>query len=126
MEGLNFDSYQEFTDSVSVYNRDIYAFIPNEQGDKEGIPLPWIYPVVALSEEAGEVSGKIAKFLRAHGNDVPGLTTMVVKELGDVLFQLARVAREFDIPLSYIAEHNMDKLKDRQERGVIVGEGDSR
>lgn len=48
------------------------------------------------------------------------------KELGDVLYGLARVAREIGVPLSEIAKQNMTKLRSRKERGVIQGSGDER
>lgn len=126
MTTLTFDEYQTFTDTTSVYNTDVYAFVPNEQGDKEGIHMPWSYPVHALAEEAGEVSGKIAKFIRKHGNDTLELRQMVALELGDVLFQVARVAREFELSLENVASMNVDKLKSRQERNVLLGDGDNR
>lgn len=82
-----------------------------------------LYPVIALSEEAGEVSGKIAKALR-KGVEVD--KEALTKELGDLAWQLAAVATTFDIDLEDIIVTNLEKLADRQERGVIVGEGDGR
>ena len=50
----------------------------------------------------------------------------ISKELGDVLWYLAMVAVEFNIALSSVAEHNLSKLKDRSDRGVLQGSGDNR
>jgi NTP pyrophosphatase (non-canonical NTP hydrolase) len=47
-------------------------------------------------------------------------------ELGDVLWYLAAVAKEYNLKLSDVAQYNMDKLKDRAERGVLRGSGDNR
>ena len=123
---LDFASYQEFTNSVATYNRDVYAFVENAQGDKDGVHMPWTYPVHALAEEAGEVAGKIAKFIRKYGVDTFELREMVKKELGDALYQISQTAYEFDIPLEEIAEGNVEKLKDRKARGVLIGDGDDR
>jgi NTP pyrophosphatase (non-canonical NTP hydrolase) len=94
-----------------------------------------LYPFMALSEEAGEVAGKVAKVLRKEGmegfmakaGDITGpLYHDLVKELGDVLWQVAACATEMGITLDQIAYRNLEKLHDRQRRGVIVGEGDHR
>lgn len=82
-----------------------------------------LYPVLGLAEEAGEVVGKVAKAIR---KDVSVDVEALKKELGDVLWQLAAVATTFDIDLFDIAIDNIEKLQDREQRGVIVGEGDTR
>jgi len=48
------------------------------------------------------------------------------KELGDILWYVAQLASLLDADLDDIAEQNLDKLLDRQERGKITGEGDDR
>lgn len=51
---------------------------------------------------------------------------MVLKELGDVLWQVASVADDYGFSLSDVADANLDKLSDRSRRGVIDGSGDTR
>lgn len=101
------------------------------------------YPFMALAEEAGEVMGKIAKFVRKHEmpcwpaelenpemyraqEGVAQLQSDLKKELGDVLWQLAACANALNCTLDEIAVGNLYKLRDREARGVIVGEGDAR
>ena len=48
------------------------------------------------------------------------------KELGDVLWYISALARDLDIDLDTIAQLNLQKLKDRQERNKIQGSGDDR
>lgn len=99
------------------------------------------YPFLALSEEAGEVAGKLAKYVRK--NDVT-LTEALSQarfpyqyhhevlekdlclELGDLLWQLSACCREIGMTLEDVMEANLTKLKDRNERNVIIGEGDAR
>src|SRR5512138_1759794 len=86
-----------------------------------------IYPTLGLTNEAGEVSGKIKKIFR----DKEGIISeddraALLAELGDVLWYLAQVASELDLSLDEIAEHNIAKLLDRQARGKIHGNGDDR
>ena len=48
------------------------------------------------------------------------------KELGDCLWYLAVIAARFGYTLEEIAEMNVEKLRDRQRRGVLKGSGDNR
>ena len=50
----------------------------------------------------------------------------LIKELGDVLWYVARLADEQSIPLVNIFTSNMEKLQSRQEKGVLKGDGDDR
>lgn len=90
-----------------------------------------LYPLLALQEEVGEVSGKIAKHLRKGGQ----LDDFIIedeqrepllKELGDVLWQLAALCNGLHIGLDEVAEINLRKLQGRDKRGTLVGEGDER
>jgi len=50
----------------------------------------------------------------------------LAKELSDVLWYIAMCAYELDYDLSDIAQINIEKLKSRQERGKLKGDGDTR
>jgi NTP pyrophosphatase (non-canonical NTP hydrolase) len=86
------------------------------------------YTILGLAGETGEVADKWKKFLRGDHGPVlpPEVRALIVKELGDVLWYAARVATELGVPLSDVAQGNLDKLADRNERGVIKGSGDLR
>lgn len=47
-------------------------------------------------------------------------------ELGDTLWYVAVLADHFGLPFEDIAERNIRKLADRQQRGAIGGSGDDR
>ena len=88
-----------------------------------------IYPAVGLGNEAGEVMGKIKKWMR--GDDGEGKMSeerrhALKDELGDVLWYIAVLAHELDLSLEEIAQKNVDKLQSRKERGTIKGDGDIR
>lgn len=85
------------------------------------------YTVMNLAAEAGEVAGQYAKAIR----DDAGLVTderrqTLIKELGDVLWQVAAVAHELQIDLSDVATMNLDRLASRAARGMLGGSGDDR
>ena len=88
---------------------------------------PIIYPALGLAGEAGEVSDKLKKIFR----DKSGVISYedkedLIKELGDVLWYLSALADELDTPLEWVALCNIMKLKSRQQRGQIGGNGDNR
>lgn len=86
-----------------------------------------IYPTLGLANEAGEVAGKIKKVFRDKGGVIGAAEREALKsELGDVLWYLAQVCTELEIPLEDVAVHNLEKLYSRLERGKIGGEGDVR
>ena len=67
-----------------------------------------------LAEEAGEVLAHVRKHLmqgRALDRDA------LAKELGDALWCLTMVARSIGVPLSEVAERNVQKLRARHPEG---------
>ena len=102
------------------------------------------YPFSGLSEEVGEVQGKLAKAQRRIGVCQENVLARIKfdgshlsehdkrlkldlkKELGDCLWMLAACAANINMTLEEIATANIEKLKDRDNRGVIVGDGDNR
>lgn len=88
---------------------------------------PIAYFGLGLSDEAGEVAGKIKKLYRdSNGVITPELREAIKKELGDALWHLVNICTEFQLPLADVMDENIAKLFDRQERGVIQGNGDNR
>ena len=131
----SFNEYQAFTKSLAVYNTDV--FMDAASTDLEDAPyvseysLHYMYPLLALGEEAGEVQGKVAKFIRKSQQGVSDdmirqLRMDVAKELGDLMYQVSETARQFHFTLQEIVDMNVGKLRDRQARNVLVGEGDNR
>lgn len=99
------------------------------------------YPLIALGEEVGEVMGKIAKFGRKNDMSVEEvinaianpetqavaeLRAAIKKEMGDVLWQWSVLCNVLCMSPNHIAEENLFKLQDRQQRNVLNGEGDNR
>ena len=93
------------------------------------------YMLLNLVGEVGEVAGKVSKQIRKgevgfygygnihfnEGDDEP-----LKKEIGDVLWQLSGLCSVMGWSLEDIAQQNLDKLADRQQRGVIASQGDNR
>ncbi len=83
--------------------------------------------LLGLVGETGEIAEKAKKIVRDSASDFTGWEREdLAKELGDTLWYLAVLADHFDIPLADVAELNIKKLADRQQRGALGGSGDSR
>ena len=109
---MEFEAYQKRSKETAIYPK---------KGDN------FIYPVLGLVGESGEVAEKIKKVLRDNGGVIDEERRgEIKKELGDVLWYLAQVATELNLSLDEIAQANIDKLESRKERNKLHGEGDNR
>jgi NTP pyrophosphatase (non-canonical NTP hydrolase) len=83
--------------------------------------------VLGLVGETGEIAEKMKKLIRDHASDESKIDRNdIKKELGDVLWYIAVLAEYLGIKLEDIAAFNVQKLADRQKRGVLGGSGDNR
>lgn len=86
-----------------------------------------IYYGLGITGEAGEVAEKLKKVFR----DAAGVVTdekrdEFKKELGDVLWYVARLSYHLGLDLDDVATTNIAKLASRMERNTLGGEGDNR
>lgn len=89
--------------------------------------VAFVEKVLGLVGEAGETADKIKKILRdKNGVILEADKLEVAKELGDVLWYVANVARYLGVPLEDVAKMNLEKLESRKQRNLIHGEGDNR
>ena len=86
-----------------------------------------IYPALGLAGEAGEVCEKIKKEIRdCNGLFLFSKRLAIAKELGDVLWYVANLAKDINWTLDNIAKLNLEKLQSRAERAKLNGSGDNR
>ena len=113
---MKFDDYQQ---KAKKYDQFDNTSDPKEVG--------LIEKVLGLPGEAGEVADKFKKVLRDKDGKIDNSEREEIKkELGDVLWYLAAIARDLGIPLSEVAEGNLAKLESRYQRGKLGGSGDNR
>lgn len=110
---MTFEEYQSKAKTTAVYPK---------------IADEFIYPVLGLAGEAGELANKIKKIYRDHdGNIAEDYRKEIAKELGDVLWYVSQIATEFGLSLQDdVAHGNLSKLASRFERDTLAGEGDNR
>lgn len=105
------NSYQELANETAIYPQ----------------TMAIIYPTLGLTGEAGEVSDKVKKVLRDQDGEFQDEKKLeIAKELGDVLWYVSTLARDLGYTLEEVARMNIDKLKSRQQRGMLGGSGDNR
>ncbi len=83
------------------------------------------YAALKLAGEGGEAAEKVGKAYRDNGGkleDVPSF----LKELGDILFYVVKLAHLNGATLDDVVKLNMAKLRDRAARGKMRGSGDNR
>lgn len=125
------DIYQQIATKSAVY-------------PGQGTPLGLAYVALKLNGEAGELAEHVGKAMRDdHFFDVkisangfpqiwdsdrltPERRSLIIKEASDVLWYVSAACNELGITLSELAIVNLEKLADRQERGVLRGSGDER
>lgn len=113
---MNLDKYQRQAAEFDLFESSVDLKSPG-----------FLEKVLGIAGEAGEVTDKVKKIIRDKGGYASEEDkAAIAKELGDVMWYVANVARYLNIPLSEIAEGNIDKLSSRKKRNKLHGEGDNR
>lgn len=108
---MTFDEYQQEASLTAIY--------PGE--------MAIVYPLIGLCGETGEVAEKIKKVIRDHnGQFTQEVKAEIAKELGDVLWYLSAISSDMGYSLDDVAKMNIAKIRSRNERNSIHGNGDNR
>lgn len=87
----------------------------------------YVAKILGLVGESGEVAEKYKKIIRNQAGELTEENRReLAKELGDVLWYIAVLARYLDTDLEEVALVNLEKLADRKQRNVIASSGDNR
>lgn len=86
-----------------------------------------IYPTLGLAGESGEVAEKVKKVFRDnHCEFTQERKEAIALEIGDVLWYCATLANDLGFSLEQVGQMNLNKLRSRQQRNKIAGDGDYR
>lgn len=140
--------FSNFNTETNINALDFYQNIATKSAIYPGqnTPLGLAYVALKLNGEAGEFAEHVGKAMRDDGlipiggefggyqHDMAHLTatltperrTLIIKEIGDVLWYLSAACNELGITLSEAALTNLEKLCDRGERDVLHGSDDNR
>lgn len=110
---MNLNEYQKEALVTAVFSDDEFKDLTH-----------WVF---GITGEAGEIAEKIKKIIR----DKDGIVSdddkhELIKEMGDVLWYLAVLAKHLGYDFEEVGTHNIAKLRDRQKRDKIHGSGDNR
>lgn len=81
-------------------------------------------PDFAMLFAACRLAGRVKKIMR--GDDIEGKIDEIAIEIGKIVRSVDAIAQHLGSSLDEVCEKNLNKLFDRQERGVIKGDGDDR
>ena len=120
--------YEMMNDWIKEYE-DVIEIKTNDY--QKGTQKTAIYPngnwreylMNGLVSEVGEIAGKVKKSIR-DGKEF--MKEDWQKEMGDVLWYISQLHNELGLSLQETMKKNLEKLQDRQERGVLKGSGDDR
>jgi len=109
---MTFNDYQAETNKTAIYPDRGHNFV---------------YPVLGMMGESGEVAEKIKKVWRDKNNVISDTDKLEIKkEMGDVLWYLSQLATELQIDFDDVANTNVLKIQSRLERNKLNGDGDNR
>jgi len=121
---MTLDDYQKKTAETAIYLNKAKALKPTPEQMFKMIELGYLGNGLG---EAGEIQGKLKKIIRDKGGNFDSTDAKEIeKEIGDVLWYLARLCDVLGISLQSAMEGNIEKLFSRKERGVLEGNGDNR
>lgn len=110
-EGLTLNEYQQIALKTAIYPKEYNI----------------VYPALGMAGEAGEVADKVKKVIRDNDAEfTPIKCEEIAMEIGDVMWYCAVLADRIGYRLDTIARMNNRKLKSRQLRGKLGGDGDNR
>lgn len=103
---MNMNDYQNQAATTAIYPASVQV----------------LYPTLGLAGEAGEVANKVKKIVRDGKLDKEAIGS----EIGDCLWYIAAICKDLGLKMEDVAQANLDKLRQRQERGTLSGSGDTR
>jgi len=119
-----FNQYQEAAAITAIYPSG--TMLDDEQRERILRLCGLMYLALGANGEAGEIADKVKKAVRDGFADFDELRESLGKEIGDLLWYAAMLARELGLPFDNVALANIEKLRSRQARGALRGSGDDR
>lgn len=123
--------YLKFAKTTAVYPEIVCLQNPTEDQIKRAIAagvdivnISWIYPLIGLIGEAGELANKLKKTIRDDSFLITEKKKLeIVDETGDLEWYKAILLDELKINPNFVLAYNIKKLKARQESNTVHDPG---
>ena len=116
---MKFDDYQREIEKYDLVLRDEKLELANDPA--------FLEKAFGLAGESGEVAEKLKKIIRDKQGKITDVEREELKkELGDVIWYVASLARLMEMKFSEVAQGNINKLESRLKRDKLHGSGDNR
>ena len=117
---MNLNEYQKNASKTDTFGQ-------QKLNDISASEPAYVAKILGLAGESGEVAEKYKKIIRDHEGKITAEDKKeIVKELGDVLWYVALLAKYLNVSMEEVAQANLDKLASRHARKAIKGNGDNR
>ncbi len=114
---MDFNKYQKQAEQFDLFTQEKH----------KASDLAFMAKVLGLVGEAGETAEKFKKILRDKSGEISEEDKLeILKELGDVLWYIATIARYLETDFQVVADMNIKKLSKRLEDNKLRGSGDNR
>jgi len=129
---ITFDEYQKKAHSTAIYPKILVLRNPEDRAlcdaiDVDLVDISWIYPLIGMIGELGELANKMKKIIRDDGFEISEEKLKEIDdENGDVLWYKAEFNTSLGLSLNNTAKNNLKKLSSRKIRKKIKGKGDHR
>ncbi len=132
---VGMDDYQCRAKDMAIYGeqvKNMLSTMASPQREEMHWLLCFLYSVLGLAGEAGELANKAKKLIRDGVMLYPdqGRIQQAIQELklelGDCQWYVADAASNLNVSLSDVARENIAKLKARKAAGTLGGSGDHR
>lgn len=122
---MTIKEYQEQAHSFSFYS--VPEIIEHHGSITHSTSCAYVYACLGLSEESGELNGKLAKIIRDKKGKITNEDLKEIsKEIGDTCWMIAEICTVLGLDLDIVMQQNIQKLTDRKNRNVLSGSGDNR
>jgi len=119
---MDFEQYSKKAHSTAIYPKII---VLRKDGTKKDIS--WVYPILGLVGEIGEIANKLKKVIRDNNFVLTNqMKEDLEEELGDAFWYFAETIFALKMNSHKIMKNNNKKLASRKKRGKIIGKGDKR
>ena len=123
---MDTDYYDREAAKTAIYPR-VRLLIGDSDDVTQAVEAPWLYPVLLLFGECGEIANQLQKAIRDDAGRLTAVRIEAVRgEAGDAGWALSRVANSLASSLGQVLTDNLSKLASRAARGVLGGSGDKR